>query len=392
MFVAVILPRDEQTPLEPEPRTTTPPTAPARQRLRPSTVVMVLAITIGALLVLALGYLAWQAITWILIAAFLAMALNPAVERVERTGMRRGPASATVFLIALAVFAAIAFLVIPPLVDEVVEFVENLPAILRDLENGRGPLGFLERKFDLVTRIERGLNEGGVGGVLGFTTPAIGVIKSVATTIFSIVAIAFLTFFMLLDGRRWVSGFLGFVPAGQRPRWERIFAGIYRTVGGYVTGNLVVCALAGLVAGSVLTILGVPYAIPLALLAALFNLVPMIGAPIAAALLIIVTLVTEGWVDGLVVAGVYLVYQQVENHAIQPYVYGRAVNLSPLAVLVAVLVGASIGGILGAIAAIPVGGSISVIASELAAWRREQAIVTPAGADVAPSAEPESEE
>jgi predicted PurR-regulated permease PerM len=272
--------------------------------------------------------------------------------------------------------------VVPPLVSEVVDFVENLPAILRDLENGRGPLGFLERKFDLVTRVEKGLEEGGVGGVLGFTTPAIGVMKTVATTVFSLIAIAFLTFFMLLDGRRWVAGFLDFVPAGQRPRWERIFYGIYRTVGGYVTGNLAICALAGVVAGSLMAILGVPYAIPLALAAALFNLVPMIGAPIAAVLVVGVTLATEGWLDGIIVLAVYIVYQQVENHVIQPLIYGRAVNLSPLAVLVSVLIGASLGGILGAIAAIPIGGSIAIVAGELLAWRREQMIETPAGVQV----------
>jgi predicted PurR-regulated permease PerM len=376
--VSVILPRDESSlkqSLEEVP-------APAPRGIRPRTVVMVLAITLGALLLLALGYLAWQAISWLLIAAFLAMALNPAVEFFEHRGLRRGFASAVVFSLAIIVFGAIAFLVVPPLVSEVVDFVENLPAILRDLENGRGPLGFLERKFDLVTRVEKGLEEGGVGGVLGFTTPAIGVMKTVATTVFSLIAIAFLTFFMLLDGRRWVAGFLDFVPAGQRPRWERIFYGIYRTVGGYVTGNLAICALAGVVAGSLMAILGVPYAIPLALAAALFNLVPMIGAPIAAVLVVGVTLATEGWLDGIIVLAVYIVYQQVENHVIQPLIYGRAVNLSPLAVLVSVLIGASLGGILGAIAAIPIGGSIAIVAGELLAWRREQMIETPAGVQV----------
>jgi predicted PurR-regulated permease PerM len=351
--------------------------------LRPRTVVMVLAITLGALLLLSLGYLAWQAITWILIAAFLAMALNPAVDLLERRGLSRGPASAATFVVAILVFAGIGFLVIPPLVGEVVDFVEALPGILRDLENGRGPLGFLERKFDLVERLERALADGGVGAVLGFTTPAIGVAKTVATTIFSLVAIAFLTFFLLLDGRRWVRGFLEFVPDRSRPRWERVFAGIYRTVGGYVTGNLAICVLAGVVAGSVMAALGVPYAIPLAIMAALFNLVPMIGAPIAAAVIIIVTLLTEGWVDGLIVLAIYAIYQQIENHAIQPLVYGRAVNLSPLAVLVSVLVGAQLGGVLGAIAAIPVGGSIAVVATELMRWRRESLIEAPAGVNLA---------
>jgi predicted PurR-regulated permease PerM len=343
---------------------------------------MVLGLTLGTLLLLSLGYLAWQAITWVLIAAFLAMALNPAVALFERRGLSRGLAAAITFFIALIVFAGAAFLVIPPLVREVVDFVEALPGILQDIQNGRGPLGFLERKFGLVERVQEALDEGGVGAVLGFTTPAIGVMKTVVTTVFSLVAIAFLTFFMLLDGRRWVRGFLEFVPEGSRPRWERVFAGIYRTVGGYVTGNLALSVLAAVVAGSVMSALGVPYAIPLAIVAGLFNLVPLIGAPIAAVLIVAITFVSESWLDGAIVAAVLLVYQQFENHVIQPLIYGRAVNLSPLAVLVSVLLGAQLGGILGAIAAIPIGGSISVIASELLRWRRESMIATPAGVNL----------
>jgi predicted PurR-regulated permease PerM len=124
--------------------------------------------------------------------------------------------------------------------------------------------------------------------------------------------------------------------------------------------------------------------------AGLFNLVPLIGAPIAAVLIVAITFVSESWLDGAIVAAVLLVYQQFENHVIQPLIYGRAVNLSPLAVLVSVLLGAQLGGILGAIAAIPIGGSISVIASELLRWRRESMIDTPAGVNLGEEAiEPE---
>lgn len=373
--MSVILPRERPEDTPPAPLRA------GRQTngLRPRTVVMVLAITLGALFLLSLGYLAWPALTWILIAAFLAMALNPVVEFFERRGLPRGIAAVTTFFTALIVIGGLAFLVVPPLVDEIVQFVEALPGIIRDAENGRGPLGFLERRFGLVDRLESSLAEGGVGGVLGFTTPAIGVAKTIATTAFSIVAIVFLTFFMLLDGRRWVAGFLDFVPDPSRARWERIFVGIYRTVGGYFTGNLLVCVLAGTVAGIVMAAVGVPYAIPLAVLAGLLNLLPMIGAPITAVVLVLVTFFSQGVVAGIIVLAVYLVYQQFENHVIQPLIYGRAVNLSPLAILVTVLVGAELGGILGAIAAIPVGGSIAVIVTELLRWRRESMIEAPAG-------------
>jgi predicted PurR-regulated permease PerM len=382
--MSAILPNDDRglPAAPPEHPTLVPRRGYRSHTISPRSVAVVLGITLGTLLLLALGYLAWHAISWIFVAAFVAMALNPAVELLIRRGLRRGVAVAAVFVLAIVVFGAIAFLLVPPLVGEVIDFVEALPSILRDGEQGRGPLGWFERQFGLVERLENALADGGASAVLGFTTPAVQVAKAIATTVFSLVAVAFLTFFMLLDGKRWVAGFLDFVPDGSRPRWERSFGGIYRTVGGYVTGNLLICALAGVVAGTIMSILGVPYAAPLALLAALLNLVPMIGAPFAGALIVIVTFASEGVVAGVVVLVVYVVYQQVENHAIQPLVYGRAVKLSPLAVLISVLIGAELGGVLGAIAAIPVGGSISVIAGELLRWRREAMIETPPGVDL----------
>ena len=344
---------------------------------------MVLAIVLGTFFVLSLGYLAWQALTWIFVAAFLAMALNPAVALVERRGVSRGVSSAVVFLVTFVALVGIGFLLIPPLVREVIDFVEAVPGLIDELDQGRGPLGFLEREYGLVDRAQEAVDTAGAGGLLGFTTPVVGVMKAVAATAFGIVAIGFLTFFMLLDGRRWIDLFLDFVPEPSRPRWERVFAGVYRTVGGYVTGNLLISAAAGIVAGVLLYALGVPFALPLAILVAILDLLPLVGATIATVIVAAVAL-TEGWVKALVVVGVLLAYQQFENHVLQPLVYGRSVNLSPLAVLIAILVGGELAGILGALAAIPIGGSIAVVAGELVSWRRESMIEAPAG--VAPPA------
>jgi predicted PurR-regulated permease PerM len=230
--------------------------------------------------------------------------------------------------------------------------------------------------------LQAAADEGGVGAVFGFATPVIDVAKTALTTAFSAFAIAFLTFFLLLDGRRWVNLALGFVPDRTLPRWERVLDGIYRTVGGYVAGNLVISVCAGVVAGVTLAAVGVPYAIPLAVLVALLDLIPLVGAAIATAILGLVAL-TEGWLAAAIVVAVLLVYQQLENHVLQPLVYGRAVKLSALAVLVSVLIGAELAGILGALAAIPVGGSIAVIATELMRWRRESSLESPAGVHLA---------
>jgi predicted PurR-regulated permease PerM len=380
--MAVVLPNERSTPVEEAPL---PPPRRAEHSVRPRSVLVVLGVTVGVLAVLTLGYLAWHAITWVLIAAFLAMALNPAVELFERRGLSRGIAGTAVFFIAFIAACGIGFLLIPPLVRETIAFVEGIPELIRQLDRGGGPLGFLERRFQLVDRAQKAIDDGGAAAVLGFGSPAIGVMKAVAATVLSVVAIAFLTFFMLLDGRRWVAAILDFVPAPARPRWERVFAGIYRTVGGYVSGNLLISLVAGVAAGVLLLALDVPYAVPLGLLVAIFDLIPLVGAALAT-LAVTAVAFTQGIVPGIVVLVVLILYQQFENNVLQPLVYGRCVALSPLAVLVSVLVGAELAGILGALAAIPVGGSIAVIAGELLRWRRESAIDVPTGTRLAEGA------
>ena len=376
-----------------QPATPDQPDAPSAPRghgpLQPRSVLMVLGIVLGVLLLLSLGYLAWRAIASLFIAAFLAMALNPAVEAVQRRGTSRGVAATVVFVAAFVLFAVAGFFLVPPLVSQLVDFVEALPELVRQLDRGAGPFGFIERRFHVVDRLEAALADGGAGALFGFTTPVIDAAKAAIATVFSAFAIAFLTFFMLLDGRRWVGLVLDFVPDPARPRWERVFYGIYRTVGGYVAGNLVISLCAGVTASVTLVAVGVPYAVPLGFLVAVLDLIPLVGAMLATAIVGLVSL-TEGLVPAIIVVVVLLVYQQFENHVLQPLVYGRWVQLSPLAVLASVLVGAELAGVLGALAAIPVGGSIAVIATELLRWRRESMIATPVGVRLAegPPGEP----
>jgi predicted PurR-regulated permease PerM len=355
------------------------PVVPVAPVVRPRSVFAVILMVFGTLLVLALGYLAWRAITSFLIAVLLAMALNPAVARLERKGLGRGSATASVVGAAFVIIGAIGFLIIPPLVSQVVGFADDVPDLIRQLDRGSGPLGFIERRTGIVDRLQAAVDENGAGALFGIGPPVLEVAKTVATAIFAAVAVTFLTLFLLLDGRRWLEMFLDVLPHSARPRWERVFAGIYRTVGGYVTGNLLISLICGLVSGVTLAVLGVPYAVPLALLAAILDLIPLVGA-ITATVVLGLAALTQGIVPAAVVVVVLLVYQQIENHLLQPYIYGRAVRLSGLAVLVSVLIGAELAGVLGALAAIPVGGTIQVVATELLRWRRDTSIEIPARA------------
>jgi predicted PurR-regulated permease PerM len=341
--------------------------------LRPRTVLVVLGILLATLALLAFVYIAWHVITWILIAVFLTLALNPAVEFFEQRGLRRGYAAAIVFLLAVAAITGLGFLLIPPLVEQVRDFVQAVPDIIDDLTAGRGPFGFLQEEYQIVDRVRDAIETQGVGGVLGLTGAGLAVARGVVTAVVGVVTIAFLTFFMLLDGKRLVGRFYDFLPATARPRWQRVGTDIYRTVGGYVTGNILISIIAGVASAVVLFLLGSDYAIALAVLVALLDLIPLAGATIAAVLVSMVIFVELGWVRGVIIVAFFLVYQQLENHVLQPVIYGRTVALSPLVVLVSVLIGAELAGVLGALAAIPVAGIVQAIGRELLRYRRETA-------------------
>ena len=331
---------------------------------RPRTVLVVLGILLATLALLTLVYLAWHIITWILIAVFLALALDPAVEFFQRRGLRRGYAAGIVFVLAIGAITGLGFLLVPPLVDQVRSFVDYVPQVVDDVTAGRGPFGFLQTEYHIVDRIRESIDKQGAGGVLGITGTGLALARGVLTAVAGAVAIAFLTFFMLLDGKRLIGRFYDFLPATARPRWQRIGTEIYRTVGGYVTGNILISVIAGVASAIILFSLGSDYAIALAVVVAVLDLIPLAGATLAAVLVSTVAFVELGWVKGVIVVVFFVVYQQLENHILQPIIYGRTVQLTPLVVLVSVLIGAELAGVLGALAAIPVAGIVQAIGRE----------------------------
>jgi predicted PurR-regulated permease PerM len=216
------------------------------------------------------------------------------------------------------------------------------------------------------------VNANGSGGnrILGGASTALDVTRSVVTFVAGVVTIAFMTFFMLLEGPNWVERFYGLMPEDARPRLRGIAHEIQRTVGGYVTGNLLISLIAGLATTVVLFAFGVPFAVALGLLVAVLDLIPLAGATLGA---IVVTLValTQSLTDAIVVLAFFIVYQQLENHLLQPLVYGRTVELSPLAILISVLIGAEVAGVVGALCAIPIAGTIQIL---LVDWQRHRRV------------------
>jgi predicted PurR-regulated permease PerM len=341
-------------------------------RFRARTVLNVLGIVLAVAVLVEIVLISRTVLTWILVSLFFALALNPAVEWLQKHGVRRrGWAAAIVYVIAFTAVAAVAYLFIPTLVDQVNQFVQKIPDYIDDLTKGRGRLGFLETKYHIVEKVRSAIKSGGATKVLGLSGAAISITKSIITIVIAIVTITFMTFFMLLEGPVWVERFYGLLPEHSRDRWRGVGRDIYRTVGGYVFGNILISIIAGAGAIVILEIMGVPFAFALGLLVAILDLIPLAGATLA---LLVVGSVSflHSITAGIVVVVFFIVYQQIENHLLQPVIYGRTVKLSPLAVLIAVLIGAELAGIIGALAAIPVAGAIQVFLRDYFRERAER--------------------
>ncbi|HEU5211307.1 MAG TPA: AI-2E family transporter [Gaiellaceae bacterium] len=364
------------------------PTAPSRTpdespRVAISTrsIVVFVAVLVGALLALVVAWAARTVLVELVMAIVLAMAAEPFVQAFERRGLSRGAAiGVTVagFALALVLFL---YLLFDPLVHETTRLVHDSPRLLDKLSHGRGHFGFLEEKFSIVERVQSAVQSGKIAAAAG---PAWGVVSSAVHTGGEILFVLFLAVFVQLDGRRWFTAMSGLLPGEAETRVQRTGEGIARVVGGYVTGNLLISVIAGTVAAVTCWAVGVPYPVALGMLVAITDLVPLVGATIGTVGVAAVALATEGIAATAVVVAVLVVYQQVENHVLQQLVYHRTVKLSPLAIAVSVAAGAELGGVVGVLLAIPFAGALNVVSTELLAWRRERGV---AGSDVAASPE-----
>jgi predicted PurR-regulated permease PerM len=339
-------------------------------RFRWRTIFAVLAAVLIVALLLHVLSVARQVLVWILIAVFLTMAINPAVDFLQRRWIKsRTLAVIMAMLGVLLAIVAIGALFIPTLVDQVNNFANALPGYVKDVTAGRGRLGFLETRYEVVERVQKAVKGGGAAKLFGFSGIALAVTKGIITFIVGTVTVIFLTLFMLLEGPSWIDRAFALVPERSQARWRSVGHDIYKTVGGYVTGNLLISLIAGSSTTIVLLIMRVPYAVALGLVVAILDLIPLAGATIA--MLIVGTVaVLHSIPAGIVVVVFFILYQQLENHILQPLVYGRTVQLSPLVVLISVLIGSQVAGVLGALAAIPVAGAIQVILRDWLANRR----------------------
>ena len=330
--------------------------------------VRTIAVTIGMVLATAaILLLAWEVrrvLTWIVVAALLAVVLGPVVDLVERRlHLRRALATLLVFLLVVLAFAGILAAFIRPLVKEGGQFADRAPAYVDQARSGRGPVGALIKRYKLDQYVQRNqarLRELGSR----ITTPALTVLRSVASTVVALVTVFVLVFLMVLQGPKLLAAWLEALPERRRERVRQVAADCSRAVVGYMTGNLVISVIAGLLTYVVLWIMGVPYKGVVALFVGFADLIPLVGATLGAVVAIAVAAL-HSLPAAIVVLVFFILYQQFENHVLQPVIMSRTVELSALTVLVSILLGVELLGFLGALLAIPVAGIVHVIARDL---------------------------
>jgi predicted PurR-regulated permease PerM len=332
------------------------------------------AVVLGAL------FLLWQIRTfigWFVISLFLAAVLNPAVNWLQHRHrlMKRPLAIGLTYLGLVVALIFVVGIFLPVLIDQIngltkfVTTAANAPEgpteYIKGLAQQNGLGGFLQRFSDQL----KGLRDE-LGALLRNLFSSTGAIAiSAAGFVAALATVLTLTFFLLLGSERYVNASVGLFPEAHQPLVQRILGQSAGAISGYITGNLAISVICGVTTFVVLLILGMPYAAPLALLVAVLDLVPLVGATLGGALLVIVGLFVEPW-KAVVLLVFVLVYQQVESNFLQPIVYSKAVQLNGLVILIALLVGGQLLGIPGALLAIPVAEIIRIVVTELVAYRR----------------------
>jgi predicted PurR-regulated permease PerM len=331
---------------------------------------VVIGLILATALVLLLASQTRRVLVWIVIAAFFAVALDPFVTWLERrvSWLRRSAATLLVYLLAVVLLAVVAAVLVVPVVREASHLADQFPALVADARAGRGPVGRLLVRFHVLDYLARHADQfRQYGSRLGQST--LRFLAGTANTVAGLLTIFVLSFLMVVQGPRLVAGFLALLDEPLAERMRRIGPECSRAVTGYVTGNLVISLIAGVLTWIVLVILGVPYSGLLGVLVAILDLIPLVGATLGAVIVVGMSFL-HSTVAGIVVIIFYIVYQQIENHLLQPVIMSRAVRLSALTVLIAVLLAAELAGILGALLAVPVASIIQTIAGDLWSNRR----------------------
>ena len=333
---------------------------------------IILLLDLNAALILGLWVLR-NIVVYIIIAFFFTLLLTPATRFLRRRGLSHGGATLLVFLIGVLILGGLVYLFTEPLVTAAIHFGNQIPTLVKEAKKGQGPLGRLVFRLHLQKYLSEGSTKltSQITKVLKPAT-AFSVGAAAVSTLVTIATIGILTFFTMLEAPRMWRGFLGLFQPSTADRLHRVVDESIRSVTGYMLGNASTSVIAGVISGVTLQILGVPFALLLGVFVALVDLLPLVGGLLAGIPVVVIAAI-HSVPAGITMLIVFLVYQQVENHLLNPVIMSKTVRLNPFWVLIAVLVGATLGGrvagglgtFVGALVGIPIGGAVQVIVREL---------------------------
>jgi predicted PurR-regulated permease PerM len=333
----------------------------------------VVVVTYASLLLL---LAAVRIIVWIAIAGFMAVVLAPLVGRLNnRLGGRRTIATGTVVIATLLVLAGVIALFIIPVKTQLVNIITDLPGTVHDAANGKGPVGNIVHKLHIESYVKT--NEGKLARAADrLSESSFEAAQTAATAAFAFVTITLLTFLFLSQSSAIGRAVQNVIPYRRRASAQRIAVDAAGAVSGYVIGNLIISLIAGVAAFICLVALGVPSPVVLALFVAVADLIPLVGATLGAAVCVIAAYLHNP-TAGLISVIFFVVYQQIENGVLYPWIMARKVNVNPLGILLSVLLAVEVFGIVGALLAVPVSGALQVVVTAIRQERKREQLVLP---------------
>ena len=339
------------------------------------------AVTVGALLAVALGETVLaleQPLLLIVVAAFIAIGLEPVVTWLTSHHLRRGLAVLVVSVVCVGLVAAFLAAAVPPLVSEASQLIKHGPQYLQQLQDKHTSIGRLNARLHLTDKLTNAANQ-----KLSITSFSglLNLGKAIISFTFEVIIVVVLVLYILADFDGIKRVVYRLVPLHRRPRVALLTDEILARVGGYLLGNLLTSLIAVICQYIILRALGVPYALVLSVFVGLLDLVPLVGSTIAGVLVTAVTLATVSLTAAIINVVFTISYRLAEDYLINPRILKRTVDVSPLVTVVAVLLGGALLGIVGALLAVPVAAAIQLILSEVVYPRMDGAAHTRAGAD-----------
>ena len=300
----------------------------------------------------------------VLVAFFLALALSPPVNFLSHriTKGSRGLATGIAYITVLGVLSAVLFYAVPPIVSQTDDLISDLPTYIDSLETSDTFIAESARKFNLVDEIRDSKNQI-VDQLKSSGGPIFNIVTRISSSFAAVFTVIVLTFFMLVEGPDWLQKFWSLQDKDKENRRKILALKMYRIVTRYVGAQILLAILLGVVAYIILRLFGIQFALSIAAISGIFGLIPLVGATLAGALMVIAALFkSTGTAVAILV--IFVVYQQIENSFIQPLVHSKSVDMSPLLILMSAIVGAVFAGLLGALLAIPVGACLRVLVND----------------------------